>query len=471
VSAAGAGAVLPATRVASRAVHAQRGAIAGDGPLGAVLGLSLLFGALSLLIPSALGYDPWAWLVWGREILRLDLSTTAGPSWKPLPSLVAAPLALFGDAQPELWLAVARAGAFLAVYVAYRLATRLAGVAAGMAAAAGLVLAADFFVTALRGYSEPWLVAFALLAFERHLDGRRLQALVLIALAALIRPEAWFFLVGYGAWMWLVEPEQRTAVALATLAAFAIWLGLDWVGSGEPLGSSRVAQEAAPGTAAATAHPALTVLQRAVQAVIVPVLACAVTALVLAWRRRDRAVIALGAVAVAWTAIVAVMAQAGYTGSRRYLLVPAALECVMAGVGVAWLARGRAAIAIAAAALFAAFGLSQARENARLVSLAREQVDQLDELKRAVAKAGGDHAVLRAGDPAVNPYTQTPLAWELHAHLDQVQATWTRRDWAGPAFVFRAPARLAGPKPAIGGRHARPVTAAGRWRVLFAPRA
>ena len=45
--------------------------------LGAV---ALMIGALSLLIPSTPSYDPWAWLVWGREIVHLNLHTTGGPS-------------------------------------------------------------------------------------------------------------------------------------------------------------------------------------------------------------------------------------------------------------------------------------------------------------------------------------------------------------------------------------------------------
>ena len=47
--------------------------------------VALLIAALSLLIPSTPSYDPWAWLVWGSEIVHLDLHTTGGPSWKPLP--------------------------------------------------------------------------------------------------------------------------------------------------------------------------------------------------------------------------------------------------------------------------------------------------------------------------------------------------------------------------------------------------
>ncbi len=81
--------------------------------------------ALSLLAPFAPLYDPWAWLVWGREVAGLDLDTGAGPSWKPLAVMITTPLALAGDAAPTLWLLVARAGWLAAVALAYRLAWRL----------------------------------------------------------------------------------------------------------------------------------------------------------------------------------------------------------------------------------------------------------------------------------------------------------------------------------------------------------
>jgi hypothetical protein len=57
----------------------------------------------SLVLPSEPSYDPWAWLVWGREIAQLDLDTTGGPSWKPLPvafTLLFAPLGELDDALP-----------------------------------------------------------------------------------------------------------------------------------------------------------------------------------------------------------------------------------------------------------------------------------------------------------------------------------------------------------------------------------
>src|SRR5689334_23990564 len=72
--------------------------------------VALALGALSLLYPSTPTYDPWAWIIWGREIAHLDLQTTGGPSWKPLPVIFTTVFSVFGSIAPNLWLAVARGG-------------------------------------------------------------------------------------------------------------------------------------------------------------------------------------------------------------------------------------------------------------------------------------------------------------------------------------------------------------------------
>ena len=107
----------------------------------AIVAGSVVLAALSLLLPSAPSYDPWAWILWGREITQLDLDTVDGPSWKPLPVMFTTVFALFGDVAPDLWLIVARAGAIAGIPLAFLLAHRLAGPVAGAAAAAGVGLA------------------------------------------------------------------------------------------------------------------------------------------------------------------------------------------------------------------------------------------------------------------------------------------------------------------------------------------
>jgi hypothetical protein len=92
-----------------------------------VVAAALALAAVSLLLPYHPVYDPWAWLIWGRELMHGGLETAAGPSWKPLPVLIDAPLSLLGGAAPSAWLLVARTGWICAPLLAGLLAARLAG--------------------------------------------------------------------------------------------------------------------------------------------------------------------------------------------------------------------------------------------------------------------------------------------------------------------------------------------------------
>ena len=432
------------------------------GPRGgwpAAFGVAALAGAASLALPATLGYDAWAWTVWGRQLAHLDLATTAGPSFKPLPVLALAPLSLLGSATPFVWMGLMRAAAVLSLVLAYRVGARLAGPLAGAVAALSLALSADLYRTSLLGSAEPVLIALTLGAVDRHLAERRDWALVLVGARRAhpsrgVGPAGALRRVRLGA-----RAGLRPLAVAAVVLAPALWLGLDWIGSGNPLHASSTATSATEGSAANASVPALEVVRRAADAVIVPTLVLAAVGIVAAARRRDRAALSLAALALGWIAVVAIMAEVGFTGTRRYLAAPAAALCVLAGVGFAWLLdavrerRARIAVACAIAAVSLVPALLRAREDARMLSVARSQADQRDELRRAVDRAGGRAAVLRAGRPAINPWLQTTLAWDLDVPLSGVQATWASSKrhphWAPPALVFRAPARLAGPRPAL----------------------
>src|SRR5687768_15098427 len=65
--------------------------------------------AISLTVRVSVGEgDPWGWLVWGYELPRGPLDTSAGPAWKPLPVIFTTPFSLFGEAAPTLWLLLTR---------------------------------------------------------------------------------------------------------------------------------------------------------------------------------------------------------------------------------------------------------------------------------------------------------------------------------------------------------------------------
>ena len=133
------------------------------------------------VLPTVPSYDPWSWIVWGREVFDPHLSfiVGGGPSWKPLPVLFTALYGLSAAGAPTLWVITARAGGLLGLVAGYRLGAlvaargsslRWAPVVAGVIAAIGIVLTQEWSYYMFRGTSEPMLVATALWAIDRHLD-------------------------------------------------------------------------------------------------------------------------------------------------------------------------------------------------------------------------------------------------------------------------------------------------------------
>src|SRR5919106_6709026 len=216
-------------------------------PVAVCIGL----GALSLLLPSEPSYDPWAWFVWSREIAHLELDTAGGPSWKPLPVLLLAPVAPLGDdLTVAVWIALARAGALLGMVLAYRLAARFAGgppalrAVAGTTAAVALALTPDWFQFTAHASEAPVGVALMLAAIERHLDGHRAQAMGLLAATCLMRPELFPFLALYAVWLWRAERGLRGPGAALMTAILLAWIVPEWIGSGNPLdGGSQARSE------------------------------------------------------------------------------------------------------------------------------------------------------------------------------------------------------------------------------------
>jgi hypothetical protein len=294
-------------------------------------------------LPAGPTYDPWAWIIWGREITEWDLDTRTGPSWKPLPVLFTAPFALAGDAAaPELWLIVAQFGGLLAVAFTYRLAARLAGPTAGLIAAAGLALADEFIRNFARGNSEGLLVALCLWAIERHLDGRRRDAFLLGVAAGLLRPELWPFLLLYGLWLMWTDPRTRIVVLGCGALTVIAWLVPEYLGSGDPIRAAARAREPNPDSAAFADFPFLETFRRASAVLMAPMLLGAALAVARAWRARDRVRLILCGVAAALMIAVAAMTQVGFAGNLRYVALPAALVCVLAGAGWVELVRDAA---------------------------------------------------------------------------------------------------------------------------------
>ena len=443
-----------------------------------LIGACLALGTLSLLVPSAPTTDPWGWIVWGWQIVHLRLNTVAGPpSWKPLPVLFTTPLSLLGGAAPAAWLAVARAGGLLALAFAYRLGTRLAGRAAGAIAVLALVLSAQWVREFAHGYSEGLAVALALWAIESHLDGRRGRALGLGSLVALSRPEAWPLVLAYGV------IERPRAWPLPVVLPPLLWILPDWWGSGDPFHASTVAHV---NLLHAGAHPGLYVLRGTWALLPAPVWLLACAAVALAPARRRTLTRALGAGAAAWIAALAVATEFRYPGFARFLTVPAAIACVLAGAGAVWIVEAlpRPAWRAALAAVLVLAALPMLLPRAELIprtvqrSVVRARFEA--DLQASVARAGGPASVLQHGRPLVPTrlwWTAGALAWDLHVPLARIgkvrEATLAAaRSLRAGAVVFAPLAGTPPDDPSWQPSHprARVLARSGIWRVVTARR-
>jgi hypothetical protein len=435
--------------------------------------------ALTLLAPSSPTYDPWSWVIWGREVLHLDLVTTTGPSWKPLPVLFTTVFGLFGGAAPALWLVVARAGALAAIVLAYLVGRRLgAGRTGAGIAAVALATAPWWTVNAWLGNSEPLLVACLLGALFAHLQRRPRATFALAVAAGLLRPEAWPLIGLYGLWLVWRRRDTLALVAAGFLAVPALWLLPEQWGSGNPWrASTRARTDLLPGSPGRAAHPAVTILGdfwHLLPAGVWAAVATGAVLAVLAARRRETPWPALGlaALAVAWVALVAAMASHGYSGNSRYLIAPAAMVVVLAGVGAGGVlralpARLRPVVAVGVGVAFALSGLLGSIDD---VAETRAQSRLPRDLAAAVARAGGAQRLAACGPVYTEPLLVPQVAWRLGVHLDQVSPRVAR----GPAVVFRARVspQLAPypPLDAFAGLAQRTLAVAPRWRVLVVGR-
>lgn len=406
------------------------------------VGALVLAGISLLVLPRGVAYDPWSWLVWGREIVHGQLDTrSAATSIKPLPVLVDAVGALFGSkAAPVLWLLTARAAALAAVGLAYRLAARFAGPVAGVLAGLGIVTIAQYAsYLFFAGMSEPMATATALLAADAAVSRRHRLAFAALLLTGLLRIEAWPIAIGYAAWrLWRDPSLRRLLAAGAGLALLpAAWFGLDWIGSGTPLRSTGAASHQSQGGPLLSPHPGLATVTETSHLLLAPLAVVGVVTWLWALARyrtdaRARAFAWLGAGALTWLAVAAVMAQGRVaTGAPRYL-IPAA--GVVAVIGAAGLARALAvlvrspALAGAAALLIAVGGgilqighvaghvSDEIPSNRQLVTVARTMQD-------AVRIAGGGPAMTRCGRVAADPFQVPLVVWTAQLHFVQVSGT------------------------------------------------
>ena len=435
---------------------------------GAVAALSLL------VVAPAPSYDPWAWLLWGREVIELRLSTAEGPAFKPLPVAICALLAPLGDTvAPVAWVWLARTAGVVALIASFRLASELAGAsrAVGLLAALGVALTGSFLGHAASGLSEPVLVALALAGVASARGGHPRPALAAAVACALIRVETWPFLLLAGVVSWRRHPRLRPAVALLTVLVPLAWFGPELIGSGDLLRSGERARIPNPGHPALAPVPGLASLQAAVPLVPWPLwlgVGALLAPLVRPSRGRSAAVRALAPAVVggAWIALVAAMAEAGFSGEPRYALPGAALVSISGAIGsVALLRRAAPRIpGLLTALVVAAPTIADAGDAVERIAAAQAHHWRLSTgLREAIEVAGGRRAVLACGTPYVGPYRGTLAAYQLDVAKPVIEPDEPPR---APGVVFQSRLRPGSAATPVQPAGFVSIGAHGSWRVF-----
>jgi hypothetical protein len=432
---------------------------------------SLALGSVSLLYPSTPSYDPWGWLLWGREIIHLDLYTTGGNSFKPLPVLFTTVFALFGNAQPDLWLAFERAGAIFTVAMAFKLAARITisfgagpggrqgasrwlaygpAVLAGTVAALSVLVSPQYVRDAALGYSECLGAGMVLLAIDRHLDGKPRQTFVVGFIPALDRPEIWAFWGLYGLYLWRRDPGARKLVVALFALVPCLWFLPELWGSGHFFRGVTRALHPRGNSASFAKCPFCTEFKAGVGlaldrvSIVAAVLAAgaAVTVLTVlrrrgarggAWRdlarRPETLLVVLAVMAMIWFIEVSAMTQMGFSGNQRYLIIGGALVVIIGAVGwglVAWkvgelLGRvtgalpGTALASVAATAVFIVLpdwigGHFPAH---KLDHALRYQAELRQDLSAIVNRAGGAKKIVACGTIETEDFQKQMVSWYL----------------------------------------------------------
>jgi hypothetical protein len=320
-----------------------------------VAGVAAFVAALFGRVP--LSFDTYFALVYGRDLAHLrspDLELGVASTPHPLFDVVAALLAPLGDgAELGLWLIVLLSfGA--ACVAAYRIAATLAGPLAGALAAGLLVTRPAMLEVAARASVDMPALALVLWALVLELRRPRRGAAVLglLALAGLLRPEAWLMAGAY--WLWIApEAAAPERIRLGVLAAAGplLWMLHDLVLTGDPLWSrNRTADTVA--SSYRTGLDGLAEVPRHVGSIlgvsggVAAVAGLAFAVLVL--RRRSgneveaqRVWLLLAVLALSAVAAIA-LAVGGQPILQRFFLVPAAVLLVL-GAAVAAEVASRAA--------------------------------------------------------------------------------------------------------------------------------
>jgi hypothetical protein len=208
----------------------------------ALVGVALL-GALGvfLLRQTYPNYDTYYTLLWGQQLFAghlPDYTVLRPPTPHPLATLIGWLMAPFGTASDRLLVLTSLVVFVGLLVVVFRFAQRLLGSFVALIAVIVVLTRTDIDLLALRSmFDLPFYVlVFGAAALELRRPRCGWPVLALLALAGLLRPEAWLLAGVY--WLYLIpatpRPQLLRLLALV-VAPPLLWMLADLVVAGQPL--------------------------------------------------------------------------------------------------------------------------------------------------------------------------------------------------------------------------------------------
>jgi hypothetical protein len=320
--------------------------------------------------PSYVNYDAqWA-LLWASDLwhgVTPEYTADFAPTPHPLATAVSSLALAFGHEAhlAILWLSLLSFGAL--VYLTYRLGEELFHPWVGVVAALVVLTRPAMERDALIGYQDmPFAVlVIGAVLLEARRPRRGVAVLALLAVAGLLRPEAWVLAGLYWLYLWPpAAPAERARTAALVLAAPLIWAASDWIVTGDPLhslhGTAALAEEA-DRRRSPEQVPYWTAKYFG-YALREPMMLGVPLGLGFAWLYTRRRAALPAAIVVAMTAVFAAGPLFGLPLIRRYVETPAVLLTLFYGLAVCgwmllpagrarsrWMAVGGLALALSVA--------------------------------------------------------------------------------------------------------------------------
>ena len=423
-----------------------------------------------------LGYDTeWA-LIWGGEIAGGEVPDYAAvptaPTPHPLTNAFGALLSPLGDAAPTILLVAHMAALVTLAYQLFELGRVLIAWPVG-ALAAALALTRPALVEQTL-YASLDVVFLALVASAAVAEARRprrgVAVLVLLALAGLLRPEAWPLAAAYTVYLLAARDRRRWPQLIALGAAGpVVWAFTDLVVTGDPLYSRRSTERITTalnpeGTSDPSALPSLWDFLREV--LTGPVVAIGIAGLLSGlWLLRSRVLLPAAICALGVGAFLA-LDLFDLPPLPRYVTLPATMLVLFCGVAAfGWLAvesrpRVRGAWMLAALAVAAVLipslrdDLRRIDRVAELSHSAGESVRDLDRLAETPAVRAASR---RCRTVLVKTFGYRPqVALALDREPEEIQVGVPGRTTRGLAVV---------PVGTVRPRGFAPVAATRLWTV------